>query len=124
VVGTISGGTQFEASNVGGSDCWASIGPVGHKYYGYFCAIMLNASRYVDPVSGKVYVVKATTTPYLNVRSGPGTGYKDVGDLYPGEQFEVINIHGKSAWAQIKDGKFAGMWTAVNYEGIRFCDPI
>lgn len=44
--------------------------------------------------------------PKLNVRSGPGTSYKDVGDLHDGDVVEVRRLVGKDVWVQIEPGKW------------------
>lgn len=38
--------------------------------------------------------VKATSTPYLNIRSGPGSSFQDIGDLYPGDVVECDRTDG------------------------------
>lgn len=51
------------------------------------------------------YVTKNITT-YLNIRSGHGSDYDVIGQIYPENQFEVIKADGK--WAHIKYGKISG----------------
>lgn len=47
--------------------------------------------------------------PKLNVREGPGVGYKDVGDVYAGDTFIVDDINGAEAWIKTQ----AGTWICV-----------
>lgn len=52
-----------------------------------------------------IYVTKNITT-YLNIRSGHGSEYDVIGQIYPHNQFEVIKADGN--WAHIKYGKITG----------------
>lgn len=45
--------------------------------------------------------------PFINVRSGPGTGYADIGDLPTGEAINVRTIGGSDVWIEIAPGKWA-----------------
>ncbi len=51
------------------------------------------------------YVTKNITT-YLNIRSGHGSNYDIIGQIYPENQFEVIK--GDGQWAHIKYGNISG----------------
>lgn len=45
--------------------------------------------------------------PFINVRSGPGTGYADIGDLPTGEAINVTAVGGSDVWIEIAPGKWA-----------------
>ena len=45
--------------------------------------------------------------PKLNVRSGPGRTYKDLGDLHAGDMIEVLALAGKDVWVEFEPGKWA-----------------
>lgn len=45
--------------------------------------------------------------PRLNIRSGPGTWYPDIGDLLVDEIVEVLNVAGDEAWVEIAPGQWA-----------------
>ncbi len=45
--------------------------------------------------------------PKLNVRSGPGRTYKDLGDLHEGDMIEVLALAGKDAWVEFEPGRWA-----------------
>lgn len=68
--------------------------------------------------------VLETTTPYLNVRGGPGASYPDVGDLKPGEVFRATDIEGTDAWVRIVDGPYIGNWVCVKSGTRAYCDMI
>ena len=58
--------------------------------------------------------VKVKTT--LNVRSGPGIKYADIGDVTTGEIITIGRIDGTDVWAQIG----VNQWIALVYKGTRF----
>lgn len=55
------------------------------------------------------YAGKAATyriiVPYLNIRSGPSTGYADIGDVTKNKEVEVFAVKGN--WGQIEKAKWA-----------------
>lgn len=55
-------------------------------------------------------------TPLLNVRSGPGLDYPDIGDVVEGQELDILNIAGEDAWIEIEPGK----WVAVSHRGKRY----
>ncbi len=63
-----------------------------------------------------IYVTKNITS-YLNIRSGHGSNYDIIGQIYPENQFEVIK--GDGQWAHIKYGNITGY---CSMEYIRLLD--
>jgi uncharacterized protein YraI len=59
------------------------------------------------------------TADVLNIRTGPGTNYPDVGDLHKGDIVEVRDVAGTSAWIQMKDGN----WAASQYSSKKYLEP-
>lgn len=55
----------------------------------------------------------ATSNTWLNVRSGPGTGYAVVDALYPGEQVTIVECNA-SSWCRI-DHEGADGWVNSSY---------
>ena len=45
--------------------------------------------------------------PKLNVRSGPGRDYKDLGDLHEGDVVEALTLAGHDAWVEFEPGRWA-----------------
>jgi GH25 family lysozyme M1 (1,4-beta-N-acetylmuramidase) len=45
--------------------------------------------------------------PKLNVRSGPGRRFKNIGDLYEGDVLEVLTLTGQDVWVEFEPGKWA-----------------
>ncbi len=72
----------------------------------------------VSPAGWRVRV----TIPKLNVRSGPGLDYEDLGDLYEGDILDVLTITGDDVWVQFEPGK----WAALSLSGERYltAEPI
>lgn len=58
----------------------------------------------------------------LNVRTGPGTSYPVVGQLYKTNVVTLDNIGGTAAWMKIKNGTYAGKWCAVE-TSMRYMNP-
>lgn len=60
------------------------------------------------------------TIPKLNVRSGPGLDYEDLGDLFEGDCIDVLSITGDDVWIQFERGK----WAALSLEGEPYLTPV
>lgn len=69
-----------------------------------------------EPVDGLQF--RALTT--INIRSGPGTNYKDIGDLAKGSVVDVLNVEGSTVWIEIEPGK----WCAVKYNGQKLMERV
>lgn len=57
-----------------------------------------------------------TASPSLNVRSGPGTGYRVIGSLYTGDQVAVLDS--AAGWYQVRFAQGAGAvtgWVSSSY---------
>ncbi len=67
--------------------------------------------------AGLVLTVSAEA---LNLRDGPGTNFRDKGDLHKGEKFIVTGIAGSQAWAfgHTVDGREG--WAAVQINSTRY----
>lgn len=62
------------------------------------------------------------TATQLNVRSGPGTNYPDVGDLYKGDIVQPLDVAGQHAWIQIS--ATPERWICVGLGSVRFCEAL
>jgi SH3-like domain-containing protein len=73
--------------------------------------------RITLPASAKCYVSAkfvsdgVATGDAVNIRSGPGTNYKDVGKLAKGEKVEVVETKGE--WTQIRPTANCAGWIAA-----------
>jgi len=45
--------------------------------------------------------------PKLNVRSGPGRRFRNIGDLHEGDVVEVFSLTGQDVWVEFEPGKWA-----------------
>lgn len=63
----------------------------------------------IDPSPVKIRV----TASKLNVRSGPGVRFPDIGDLYADQVTSMINLSGNDVWIRFENGK----WAAYAYNG-------
>ena len=60
----------------------------------------------------------AVVSEWLNVRSGPGTGYPIVGKLNGGDVVSGQRLHSQSMWVEFGDGKFA----AISHAGTPYME--
>ncbi len=54
--------------------------------------------------------------PKLNVRSGPGRDFKDLGDLHDGDIIEALRLSGDDVWVEFEPGR----WAAFSLKGERY----
>lgn len=57
-----------------------------------------------EPAQGLKFRV---AVPKLNIREGPGTQYRDIGDLAGNDVVTALNVNGADAWIEIEPGKWA-----------------
>ena len=59
--------------------------------------------------------------PVLNIRSGPGVQYTDIGDLYEGQILTAQNIAAiGEAWVEFQPGK----WAAIKAGGKQYLEAV
>jgi uncharacterized protein YraI len=84
--------------------------------------------RITLPAHAKCYVASkfikdgAITGDAINVRSGAGTNFKDVGKLAKGEKVEVVEAKGE--WTQIKPTAQCTGWVAAEFVEIAVPTPV
>lgn len=97
-------GTRLPVHEVGGQDAWIRFGPgrwvACEVPSGPLCRIELQAD-------GRV--LARVIARRVNVRSGPGTDFADVGDLERDDAVEVLEIGGRDAWVRWSPSQ----WTAL-----------
>ncbi len=83
VIGTISDGEKYVAFD-------SYTDSQGHKWWKFFYddRVAWCASWYTEEISGEIVMINVTS--WLNVRSGPGTSYKIVGEAYHGMLFAKV----------------------------------
>lgn len=65
------------------------------------------------PTGGTAAVV---TTAYLNIRSGPGANFQDIGTLARGQAFNLVGRNADNTWVQINlPGGIQGGWVSARY---------
>lgn len=79
------------------------------------------AERAAQPVVVKQQVeVQATPTGYLNVRKGPGTSFAKIGQVKPGENYELVSQNlGNGGWYEIRTGDATTGWVSGQYAKIK-----
>ena len=56
------------------------------------------------------------TTPFLNIRSGPGANFQDIGTLAQHQSFNVVGRNADNSWVQINiPGGIQGGWVSARY---------
>jgi GH25 family lysozyme M1 (1,4-beta-N-acetylmuramidase) len=60
-----------------------------------------------EPAEPQVLWRARVVIPKLNVRSGPGRRFKDIGDLHEGDVIEVLTLTGRDVWFEFEPGKWA-----------------
>lgn len=68
-----------------------------------------------------VQMVEILTTPtgYLNVRQGPGTNTAKVGQVTPGQSYELLSEDAAAGWYQIKVSATLSGWVTKQYAKIK-----
>lgn len=84
----------------------------------------LDRHNIFTPPGDEDMLAKVIATPHVNVRTGAGTNYPDIGDLTTNSTFKVKNVlKGSqptcSIWFQIKEGDFADKWVCM-YDGVKY----
>ena len=72
------------------------------------------------PPPDGAFEMTVTAPKGLNVRSGPGTEYADIGDLPYGAIVNVGSVGGQNAWVEIEPGKFV----CVQQGKYRYMEPV
>ncbi len=70
------------------------------------------------PVPGATRV--RVLVPVLNIRSGPGTQYQDLGDLHSGDILDVLNLGGSDVWVEFEPGR----WSAFKIANSKFMEVV
>lgn len=65
------------------------------------------------PKLGRIKIEK-TDTGFLRVRSGANTGFPEVGQVKPDEEYEILEVGEQGRWYKIKFGEIEG-WVAAEF---------
>lgn len=63
-------------------------------------------------------VILNTPTGWLNVRTGPGTGYDQIGRVNPGEEYELVSENEDQTWYEIQLDGGTG-WVIKTYAQLK-----
>ncbi len=66
-----------------------------------WCAANYSGNVYASPISRERYL-EIDVSRYLNVRTGPGISYTDIGEVYPGTRFYPIQTFNSSGTVWVK----------------------
>lgn len=99
-------GSWFQVQTTSGLVGWVNSHYVSANVPG----IILNVSQ---PTTSTNAVV---TTPFLNVRGGPGANFPDLGNLAQGQGVDLIGRNADNSWVQINvPGGIQGGWVSSRY---------
>ncbi|MDP3993655.1 MAG: SH3 domain-containing protein [Candidatus Doudnabacteria bacterium] len=70
-------------------------------------------------VEKQMVSVLDTPTGYLNVRLGPGTNFEKIGQVNPGESYELIIADEAVGWYQIKLDETRNGWVTKQYAEVK-----
>lgn len=70
------------------------------------------------PQSTPKVEVLATPTGYLNVRRGPGTNFEKIGEIKPGEIYDLVSEDRQNGWYEIKLSGGTG-WVTKQYARVK-----
>jgi hypothetical protein len=86
-------------------------------------AVGLSQDEVSQAPTPKVEVQKvqigATPTGFLNVRKGPGTSYEKVGQVNPGELFDLLSEDVVKGWYEIRISATTTGWVTKQYASIK-----
>ncbi len=108
IVKTLEKGAVVSLIGLGGKDLWVQFA-VGKWAAGVHAGKQyLEFDSTDDPADG---ISAKVIAEIMNIRSGPGITYADIGDLKKDDKFDVLAPGGRDAWVQIEPG----MWCAFGY---------
>lgn len=67
------------------------------------------------PAPIKMVLISETPTGFLNVRKGAGTNFEKVGEVKPGESYELVGENEAKTWYQIKLADGTTGWVTKQY---------
>jgi len=70
------------------------------------------------PPENALSIQGTVLTQMVNVRTGPGTNFRDVGDLLGGNTVPILEIGGTDAWAKISENP--EQWVAIEHGSVRY----
>jgi hypothetical protein len=83
-------------------DCDVITEEASAKYFGTEPIIPPPPPPPAEPTTFQMKVI----CDALNIRSGPGGNFKDLGDLKKGDTLNVVNVFGSPLWIEFEPGKF------------------
>ncbi|NJO85213.1 MAG: SH3 domain-containing protein, partial [Blastochloris sp.] len=105
VLGSNADGSWVQVQLAGGISGW-----VNARY------VSVTGGAPSVPVTAPITTNSAVvSTPFLNVRSGPGAGFGDVGTLRQGDVVALIGRIGTNSWVQIQLPNGQTGWVSTRY---------
>jgi len=102
-LGDLKEGDMLTVLDLSGNDMWVRFGE--NKW----AAHTSGGNPYLSLVAGSSQLKARVLVNRLNIRSGPGTNYRDIGDLTLNDEINVYGIGGRDVWVKFESGKWAAM---------------
>lgn len=64
-------------------------------------------------------VILPTSVGFLNVRTGPGTGFEKIGEVKPGESYPMLSEDVEAGWYEIRFPDGTSGWVSGQYSEIK-----
>jgi lysozyme len=109
----------WQYSETGKVPGMGSVADVNH-FNGSYADFVKYCGTTPSPVVSTTNLKAKVIVSVLNMRSGPGTSYKNVGKMVQGNTVGVINIGGADTWIQVGPGK----WSACYYNGQQYLETV
>jgi uncharacterized protein YraI len=118
VVTVLSAGQQLTLLGANADASWYQV-QTTYGQIGWVAARFVSANYggivvpQTAPTGGQAAVV---TTPFLNIRSGPGANFQDIGTLSQYQSFNLVGRNADNSWVQINiPGGIQGGWVSGRY---------
>jgi len=96
------------------ANCLTYMPDVWEKISGF----QLTVDSGQEEIPGVVHPKAKVVSQMVNIRTGPGTQFADVGDYYGGVEVDVLDIQGTDAWIKIQENP--ERWIAAYYQDKRY----
>lgn len=111
-IGDLAAGTVVTIGKIDGLDVWVRFAA------NQWITLVYKGTRYARTETGQGGLQARVMAPSLNVRSGPGVEFDDVGDVVADNVVPIKEAAGRDAWGEIEPGK----WIALTFRGDRFVE--
>ena len=118
VVTVLSAGQQLVLLGANADASWYQV-QTTYGHVGWVAARFISANYggiVVPQTAPTGNLAAVVTTAFLNIRSGPGANFPDIGTLAQHQSFNVVGRNADNSWVQINiPGGIQGGWVSARY---------